>query len=192
MNFQPDLRKFVVGQTVCFTGICSSSTDKDQTLLFMGTSPREGMHKRTLFKLHMIHGVSIQRWSCYKHEQEVVASFCSRWKVIKVEQNYEEIFDSLGSYNCDYYIELQQLDSKPLFRSNIKLTGLHLLSKVEFEKPKDLNRNFKMKFLDFFHQLADKRHKKFWNQNYYHLATIGIKKIKILKIILKIKKSLIL
>jgi hypothetical protein len=149
MNTAPDLKKFVVGQTVCFSTLCSASIDKDQTLQFMTVPPRSGTPKRTLFKLYMSSGVSIQKWSCWEREQEVVASFCSRWEVIKVEQNRDELFDSVGSYHCDYYIELRQLDSEPLFRSNILLTGLHLLSKIDFEKPTNLSTNFKIKFVDF-------------------------------------------
>ena len=155
MNTAPDLKKFIVGQKVCFTGICSSSLDKDQTFQFMEVPPRLGIHKRTLFKLDMSNGVSIQKWSCYAREQEVVASFCSRWEVIEVEENRKELFDSIGPYTCDYYIELRQLPSEPLFRSNIVLTGLRLLSKINYEKPTDLYIDFKMKFLDLFHQLAD-------------------------------------
>jgi hypothetical protein len=116
MNTAPDLRKFIVGQMVCFTGICSTSIDKDQTLHFMEVPPQVGIHKRTLLKLHMSNGVSIQKWSRYEQEQEVVASFCSRWKVIKIEQNYDELFDSIGPFRCDYYVELRQLHSEPLFR----------------------------------------------------------------------------
>ena len=155
MNTAPDLKKFVVGQTVCFSSICSTSADKDQTLHFMEVPPQGATHKRTLIKLNMLTGVSIAKWSRYEHEQEVVASFCSRWKVVEVKQNHDELFDSVGSYRCDYFIELRQLHSEPLFRSNVVLTGLHLLSKIDFEKPKDLQTNFKEKFLDFFHQLAD-------------------------------------
>ncbi|CAF3792762.1 unnamed protein product [Rotaria sordida] len=155
INIAPDLKKFVVGRTVCFSGICSTSVDKDQTLQFMKVPPRLGIHKRTLFKLHMLNGVSIQKWSPWKQEQEVVASFCSCWEVIEVEQNQNEFFDTIGPYHCDYYIELRQLPSEPLFRSNNVLTGLYLLSKINFEKPADLSTNFKTKFLDFYHQLAD-------------------------------------
>ena len=155
MNTVPDLRKFIVGQTVCFPGICSSSLDKDQAFKFMEIPPQGRIHKRTLFKLDVSNGVSIQKWSCYAQEQEVVTSFCSRWEVIKVETNRLEIFDSIGPYTCDYYIELRQSSSEPLFRSNIVLTGLHLLSKINYEKPSNLCKNFKMKFLDLFHQLGD-------------------------------------
>ena len=155
MNIAPDLKKFVVGQTVCFTGICSTTLDKDQTLQFMEVPPRSGVLKKTLFKLHMTNGVSIQKWSRFEREEEIVASFCSRWDVLRVEVNHNEFFDSVGLYHCDYYIELRQLHSEPLFRSNIRLTGLHLLSKISFDKPENLSSNFKMKFLDFFHQLED-------------------------------------
>ncbi|CAF1290739.1 unnamed protein product [Adineta ricciae] len=156
MNTAPDLRKFVVGNIVHFIGICSTSLCKDQTLRFMDTPPPTNIHKRTLFKLRMNNGVSIQQWSCFPNEQEVVASFCSRWEVIRVEQDHEELFHSIGTtYQCDYYIELNQLNSEPLFRSNIKLTGLHLLSQIEYEKPDDLPKNFKAKFLDLFNQLND-------------------------------------
>jgi hypothetical protein len=92
MNTAPDLNKFIVGKTVCFTGLCSTSTDKDQTLQFMEVPSKSGILKKTLFKLYMSSGVSIQKWSYLKREAEVVALFSSRWNVLKVEQDHKEFF----------------------------------------------------------------------------------------------------
>ncbi len=157
MNIAPDLNKFIVGKTVCFTSLCSTSLHKDQTLQFMEVPPKSGILKKTLFKLNMSNGVSIQKWSCWKREAEVVALFSSCWNVLKVEQDHEEFFDSIGPYHCDYYIELHQLDNEPLFRSNIVLTGLHLLSKIQYEKPENLKQNLLIFFINYPMQL----HKKF-------------------------------
>ncbi|CAF1417015.1 unnamed protein product [Adineta ricciae] len=179
MNTAPDLGKIIVGKTICFTGICSTSRDKNQTLCFMNVPPNAGLHKRTLLKLYMTHGVSIQQWSCYQFENEVVASFCSRWKVLRVEQNRDETFDN-GVYHCDYYIVLHQLSNEPLFRSDTELTGLYLLSKIEYEKPSDLHENFKEKFLDLFNQLNDATAKDILesvlsNTNYWNEENKGFK-----------------
>ncbi|CAF4151582.1 unnamed protein product [Rotaria magnacalcarata] len=70
-------------------------------------------------------------YSSFEDEKEVVVGFCSKWEVLSVETNKYELF-SFGEYQCDYFIELQQLDSEPLFAANAKLRGLYLLAKIDY------------------------------------------------------------
>ncbi|CAF2105725.1 unnamed protein product [Rotaria magnacalcarata] len=131
MNTAPDLSKFQIGGTVCFSGIYSSSTDKDVAATFMEIVPRSSDHKRFLYKLNIKKGNSIKAYSSFEDEKEVVVGFCSKWEVLSVETNKYELF-SFGEYQCDYFIELQQLDSEPLFAANAKLRGLYLLAKIDY------------------------------------------------------------
>ncbi|CAF1968248.1 unnamed protein product [Rotaria magnacalcarata] len=125
------LRTFQIGGTVCFSGIYSSSTDKDVAATFMEIVPRSSDHKRILYKLNIKKGNSIKAYSSFEDEKEVVVGFCSKWEVLSVETNKYELF-SFGEYQCDYFIELQQLDSEPLFAANAKLRGLYLLAKIDY------------------------------------------------------------
>lgn len=156
VNFAPDLTKFIVGQELCFAGICSSSTDKNGTFYFMNISPRSGPHMHTLFKMHVNSGVFIQQWSRIKNENEVVIPFCSRWKVLSIETDRRESFDYDDNYLCNYFIELEQIEGELLFPNHESPTGLHLLSKINFQdNPELLKTDFKAKFISFFQQLID-------------------------------------
>ncbi|CAF1188936.1 unnamed protein product [Adineta steineri] len=156
VNIAPDLTKFIVGKEVCFAGICSSSTDKNKALEFMDVSPRQGIHKHTLFKMYVNAGIFIQQWSCMKHESEVVTPFCSRWKIVSIETDRNESFDYIDSYHCDYIVELEQIEGELLFPNHESPIGIHLLSKINFQdNPEMLRTDFKAKFISFFHQLTD-------------------------------------
>jgi hypothetical protein len=156
MNVAPDLTKFIVGKEVCFAGICSTSTNKNNALSFMDISPRDGDHKCTLFKMHVNAGVFIQQWSCMKDECEVVTPFCSRWKVISIKIDQNESFDYIDAYHCNYIIELEQIEGELLFTNLESPVGLHLLSKINFQdSPEILKVDFKAKFISFFDQLTD-------------------------------------
>ncbi|CAF3334074.1 unnamed protein product [Rotaria socialis] len=156
INVAPDLRKFIVGQEVCFAGICSTSTDKNKALYFMDISPPSRTHKHTLFKMHVNAGVFIQQWSCIKDESEVVTPFCSRWKVLSIKTDQNESFDDIDDYHCDYIIELEQIEGELLFPNHESPIGLHLLSKINFQdNPEILKTDFKAKFISFFGQLTD-------------------------------------
>ena len=157
-NRAPDLNKFIVGNVVCFTGICSTTEDKSATLAFIEKTPPKGfVHSRTLFKLNMKQGYSIQQWSPINSEQEIVARFCSRWRVLKVNINHRENFEYIGDYLCDVYIELQQLDYEPLFDiTTDPICGLHLLSEIDTSRlPMIPRADFKLQFIDLFNALMN-------------------------------------
>ena len=154
MNIAPDLSKFQVNRTVCFTQITSSSTEKDATLKFMEAAPRRGEHKRTLFKLHMREAISTEIFSDFEDEKEVVAGFCSKWKVLAVETDKMEEFPFCGPYHCDYFIELEQFESESLFDRETPLTRLQLLSSIDYKLLENPVSKEKAKFIvDFIPQL---------------------------------------
>ncbi|CAF4806302.1 unnamed protein product [Rotaria socialis] len=156
MNTAPNLSKFQIGGTVCFSGICSSSTDKDVAATLMEMVPRSPDHKRTLYKLNIKKGNSIKTYNAFGDEKEVVVGFCSKWKVLSVETNKYEIF-SFGEYQCDYFVELEQLDSEPLFAANVKLRGLDLLAKIDYHSLETIIENSLNVFMvDFISQLDDR------------------------------------
>ena len=156
-NYAPDLHKFVVDRIVCFSGLCSTSEDKNATLLFMQKIPAPAVtHSRTLFKLIMVQGYSIRCFSCLPNEKEVVSGFCSRWRVVKVEMNHLEDFGPVGNYRCDVYIELQQLPSENLFDTNRSpLCGLHLLSNIQTSYLPEIPNEFRRQFIDLFTMLGN-------------------------------------